>query len=59
MVWDMVSGGPANVDALISSGAWQVITLIILALFLFVTKIVLLNMIIALMRDMYNKVGVG
>jgi hypothetical protein len=33
------------------------VTLIIFSLFLFITQIVLLNMLIALMRDIYSKVG--
>ena len=56
-LWEVAAGGSIDTNALITSGAWKVISLIILSIFLFISKIVLLNMIIALMRDMYLKVG--
>ena len=57
MVWEMVVGGNYNLSGLLASGAWVVITLIVFSVFMFVTQILLLNMLIALMRDIYVKVG--
>ena len=47
--------GQFNVDWVWGS-AWQQISVIIFSGFMFLVQIVLLNMLIALMREIYNKV---
>ncbi len=52
----MTAGANYSLFTALYSNPWTQITIIVISLFLFITQILLLNMLIALMRDIYAKV---
>lgn len=56
-VWKMCIGLNYNLTTLYTTGKWMQIGIIFFSIYVFITQIVLLNMLIAFMIDIYQKVS--